>query len=299
MKTHMFGGGNEPAFNTAATVRNWTEKRGGRRIARVRILCIGAHPDDCEIGFGGTAAKAAAAGHAVKFLSITNGAAGHHRHSPEETAVLREREAHAAAERLGIDEAEVLGNQDGELVATIEARQEIVRQIRRWEADLVLTHRPWDYHPDHRYTSQLVQDSAYLVMVPHVCSDTPPIPRNPIFLYLQDEFRLPVRFTPDLAVDIDDAWERKVDSLEAHASQFYEWLPWIDGLLDEVPEDPAGRRAWLEREWSRPIDPCVRGALSRRYGMAQAAQIRHAEAFQICDYGRRPNREEMEDIFPR
>jgi LmbE family N-acetylglucosaminyl deacetylase len=263
----------------------------------VRIICIGAHPDDCEIGFGGTAAKLAALGHGVKFLSVTNGEAGHHLHSPDGTAAIRKREAFEAAKRLGIAEAQVLDNRDGELTPSIESRHEIVRQIRRWNADVVLTHRPWDYHPDHRYTSQLVQDSAYLVMVPHFCPDTPALARNPLFLYLQDEFHLPARFTPEIVVDIDDAWNRKLDAMDAHVSQFYEWLPWLEG--DEVPKDAIGRRAWLDQQWSRPSDNCVRASLARRYGSERAAQIQHAEAFQISEYGRRPDREELEEIFPR
>jgi LmbE family N-acetylglucosaminyl deacetylase len=263
----------------------------------VRILCIGAHPDDCEIGFGGTAAKAAALGHAVKFLAVTNGAAGHHIRSLEETAALRKIEAREGARRLGIAEAEVLDNPDGEFAPTLEARHEVVRQIRRWQADVVLTHRPWDYHPDHRYTSQVVQDSAYLVMVPHVCRETPALPRNPLFLYFQDEFRLPAPFTPEIAVDIDDAWERKLDALSEHSSQVFEWLPWVSG--QEVPEGVDARRAWLDQQWSRSIDRCLRSSLGRRYGTERAGQIKHAEAFQVCEYGRRPTREEMEEIFPR
>jgi LmbE family N-acetylglucosaminyl deacetylase len=262
----------------------------------VRIICIGAHPDDCEIGFGGTAAKVVALGHAVKFLSVTNGEAGHHLHTPDETATIRKREASDAAQRLGIAEAEVLGNRDGELTPSIKARHEIVRQIRRWNADVVLTHRPWDYHPDHRYTGQLVQDSAYLVMVPHVCPDTLAIPRNPLFLYLQDEFHLPARFTPEIVVDIDETWDQKLDAMDAHVSQFYEWLPWLQG--DEVPRDGIARRAWLDQQWSRAIDPCVRASLTRRYGSERAGQIQHAEAFQVSEYGRRPDREELEEIFP-
>jgi LmbE family N-acetylglucosaminyl deacetylase len=278
---------------------NWTDSLGQRRILNVRVICIGAHPDDCEIGFGGTAAKLAARGHAVKFLSVTNGDAGHHLHSPASTAALRKREAQEAAQRLGIAEAEVLSNRDGALTPSLDARHEIVQQIRRWRADAVLTHRPWDYHPDHRYTSQLVQDSAYLVMVPNVCRDIPALPRNPVFLYLQDEFHLPTPFTPEIAVDIGDAWNQKLDALDAHASQFYEWLPWVDGTLDRVPTDSAARREWLGRSWSRPVGLCARAALARRYGAERAREIQHAEAFQICEYGRRPSTEELDEFFPR
>lgn len=266
------------------------------RGKQLRVLCIGAHPDDCEISFGGTAAKFAASGHAVKFLSVTNGDAGHQLLDGEELATVRAGEAQDAAECLGIAEAAVLPNPDGQLVPSVEIRSEIVRQIRAWQADVVLTHRPYDYHPDHRYTSQLVQDSAYMVMVPNVCPETPPLRLNPIFLYLQDDFRKPQPFTPDIAVDIDCAWDRKLDALEAHASQFFEWLPWVEGCLDDVPNTRRERRLWLSRTWTRPVPDSVRAVLRARYGQRE---IRRAEAFELCEYGRRATAEELDAIFPR
>ena len=263
----------------------------------MRILCIGAHPDDCEIEFGGTAAKLTAAGHAVKFLSVTNGAAGHFSDCGSSLAARRRSEAEEAARRLGIDSTEVLSNPDAQLVPALESRWEIVCQIRQWQANVVLTHRPWDYHPDHRYASQLVQDSAYLVMVPNVCPDTPWLRENPIFLYLEDRFHWPAPFAPDLAVAIDDVWERKIDALDAHASQVYEWLPWIDGDLDDVPQGSPARRDWLSRRWSRELSACARTALARRYKSSR--DIEHAETFQVCEYGRRASVEELDEIFPR
>ena len=265
----------------------------------IRIICIGAHPDDCEIGFGGLAVKFAAAGHIVKFVSVTNGDAGHFRHSREALAKIRRDEAQEAARRLGIAETEVLDIHDGEVLPTLAARHEIVRQIRNWEADLVFTHRPWDYHPDHRYTGQLVQDSAYLVMVPHVCPDVPALHWNPVFLYLEDAFEQPTPFRPAIAVDIDEVWDRKLDAIDAHRSQVYEWLPWVDGNLEAVPAEAAEKRAWLSRLYARPINECTMAALQRRYGPARARQIRHAEAFQLCEYGRRPDIAELERMFPQ
>ena len=266
---------------------------------RLRILCIAAHPDDCELQFGGTAARFAALGHAVKFLSVTNGDAGHHTLDSAALAGVRAREAQEAARRLGIDATEVLANPDGRLLPSLEARGEIVRQIRRWQADIVLTHRPYDYHPDHRYTAQLVQDSAYLVVVPRICPDIQPLSHNPVFLYLEDHFQKPRPFTADIAVDISDAWEQKLDALDAHASQFYEWLPWVDGLSDQVPQDPEKRRAWLSDNWNRPPCGSSRAALARRYGPGRAPYIPHAEAFELCEYGRRAGPAELEEIFPR
>ncbi len=271
----------------------------GMPTAQLRILCIGAHPDDCEIQFGGTAAKFADLGHAVKFVSMANGDAGHHVLKGPALAAVRAGEAQEAARRLGIAATEVLSHHDGEVLPDIETRWEIVREIRDWQADLVITHRSCDYHPDHRYTGQAVQDSAYLVVVPNVCPEVPALLRNPIYLYLEDHFKRPVPFSADIAVDIDDTWERKLDAMDAHASQFYEWLPWVDGRLDEVPVDPAGRLQWLSEVWSRV--PCgnVRLALERRYGAERGRDIQHAEAFELCEYGRRPSVAELDEIFPR
>jgi LmbE family N-acetylglucosaminyl deacetylase len=263
----------------------------------VRVICIGAHPDDCEIEFGGTAAKFAARGDAVKFVSVTNGEAGHHLHPGLRLVAIRQGEAEEAARRLGITATDVLQNPDGQLVPSIAARNELVRQIRAWEADVVITHRPWDYHPDHRYTGQLVQDSAYLVMVPFVCPDTKALRRNPAFLHLEDSFHLPVPFRADIAVNIDDVWPQKLDALDAHRSQVYEWLPWLDG--EEVPADAAARRAWLDATWSREPSVCSRAALARRYGAEDAPRVRHAEAFEISEYGRKPSAQELDEIFPR
>ena len=197
------------------------------------------------------------------------------------------REAQEAARRLGIDATEVLDHHDGQLLPDVNSRWEIVRQIRNWRADLVLTHRPYDYHPDHRYTAQLVQDSAYLVVVPNVCPDAAPLRRNPVFLYLEDHFRRPIPFAADVAVDISDVWECKMDALDAHASQFYEWLPWVDGVADQVPRDPSARREWLSANWSHP--PCgpARAALASRYGSTANSETGAREGVIFGDAGDR------------
>jgi LmbE family N-acetylglucosaminyl deacetylase len=263
----------------------------------VRILCIGAHPDDCEIKFGGSAIKFARAGHAVKFLSVTNGQSGHQERFGAPLINVRRREAQEAAGRLGIAETQVLDAPDGTLQPDLETRGEIIRQIRRCEADLVLTHRACDYHPDHRYTSQLVQDAAYLVLVPAICPETPPLRINPVFLYLEDEFRLPNPFRPDIAVRIDDVWCDKIHGMDAHSSQFYEWLPWIDRKSEQVPLDPEARRRWLSATWTKPLSSVTRRTLSLRY--ADAATTVHAEAFELCEYGRQVSLAELDEIFPR
>jgi LmbE family N-acetylglucosaminyl deacetylase len=265
---------------------------------RLHVIAIGAHPDDCEFYFGGTAAKLAAQGHQVKFVSLTNGDAGHHLISGPELAARRRNEAQEAARRLGIAAWEVLDHHDGLFLPDLAARLEIIRRLRLWQADIVLTHRLNDYHPDHRYTSQLVQDSAYMVLVPNICPDVPVLRRNPVYLYFEDDFQKPIPFSPDVVVAIDDVWTIKLDALDAHASQFYEWLPWVDWNEEKVPADPGERKAWLEGKVSRPLRPHIRAQLEQRYGAHRAGHIRHAEAFELCEYGRRPAPDELDRMFP-
>ena len=266
--------------------------------APLRIIVFGAHPDDCDGDAGGTAALWAAKGHAVKFVSLTNGDAGHQSEGGGALARRRRAEAQEAGRRLGIAEYEVLDNHDGELEPTLAVRQQVIRRIRQWNADLVIAPRPNDYHPDHRYTGVVVQDSAYMVVVPNVCPDTPPLRRNPVFLYSQDGFQRPNPFRPDVAVAIDSVIEQKIRAFDAHVSQVYEWLPWVEGTLDSVPKDPVARLAWLH-QWrrGRPLPDDVKAALRKWYG-AKADLVKDAEAFEVCEYGSRPTEAELRRLFP-
>lgn len=266
--------------------------------AKLRILAIGAHPDDCDIKFGGTAARFAKAGHAVKFLSVTNGDAGHQTLGGAALAKRRFLETQESARRLGIMEYEVLDNHDGELVPSLEVRRQVIRVIRKWKADIVIAPRPNDYHPDHRYTGVLVQDAAYMVVVPNVVADTAPLERNPIFLYYQDGFQKPAPFRPDVVVPLDSVWDQKINAMDAHVSQFYEWLPWVDRRLDQVPKDPKERKTWLSTQRDQAINEAVRKTLVEELGEAAAAGVRHVESFELCEYGRRPKLDELRALFP-
>ncbi len=225
----------------------------------LRIIAFGAHPDDCDIRSGGVAAKWAALGHKVRFVAVTNGDAGHHEEGGGQLAMRRRAEAIEAGRRIGVDYV-VLDNHDGELVPSLDVRQQIIRQIREWKADLVLAPRPNDYHPDHRYTGVLLQDAAFMVTVPNVVTEVPALKKNPVFLYFEDGFQKPAPFRPDIAVAIDDVIDKKVEALDAHVSQVYEWLPWHAGVLDQVPKDPAARKAWLKTQRGRAAfsRPCAR-----------------------------------------
>ncbi len=262
----------------------------------LQIIMIGAHPDDCDIQSGGTAALFAEMGHNVKFVSVTNGDAGHHEQGGGALAKRRRDEATESGRRLGVKYV-VLDNHDGELVPSLNVRLQIIREIRKWNADVVIAPRPNDYHPDHRYTGILVQDAAYMVAVPNVAPDTPPLKKNPVFLYFQDRFQKPGPFSPDVAVDIDATFDKKISGMDAHVSQFYEWLPWIEGYLDQVPQSAEERIEWLKGWRSRPIDNATRKSLEKWYGQ-KAAIVKHVEAFEICEYGKRPTDDEIRKLFP-
>jgi len=263
----------------------------------LKILMIGAHPDDCDIKGGGTAALFAEMGHQVKFISVTNGDAGHMEQGGGILAKRRIAESHEAGKRLGIT-YEVLDHHDGELEASLPIRLEIIRKIREWEADVVISHRANDYHPDHRYTAILVQDAAFMVGVPNIAADTPPLRKNPVFLYFQDNFQKPYPFQSDIAIDISSVIDKKMKALDAHESQFYEWLPWISNDPDPVPEGEAARLAWLKRKRAIGPNSNVKNTLAKWYGEEKVSAIAYAEAFEICEYGSRPDQEEIRRLFP-
>jgi len=143
-----------------------------------------------------------------------------------------------------------------------------------------------------------VQDAAYMVAVPNVAADTPPLRKNPVFLYFQDFFQRPNPFRPDIAVDITAVFSQKIHALDAHVSQVYEWLPWIGGYLDQVPADIAKREPWLAVTRAVKITPEVRVSLEKWYGKETAAQVQHAEAFEVCEYGNQPNEADIRRMFP-
>ncbi len=269
---------------------------------KLNIIAIGAHPDDCDYKFGGTAALFAKMGHNVKFLSLTSGDAGHQSQGGGVLARRRRAEAQRAAEALGIAEYETLDNHDAELLPTLEVRHQVIRKIREWNADIVLGLRSNDYHPDHRNAGKLVQDAAYMVIVPNVCPDTPPLQKNPLFLYMQDRFQRPYPHHPDVVVAIDDVIEQKIDALDAHESQVYEWGPWTMGRSqDLVPKGKEARRAWLSdqiKSRSGQLTAARKESLVKWYGDEKAAEVKYIEAFEIAEYGYQPNEEDLLRFFP-
>jgi LmbE family N-acetylglucosaminyl deacetylase len=268
---------------------------------KLRIICFGAHPDDCELQAGGVAAMWSAKGHHVKFVSMTNGDIGHWRMAGGPLARRRAAEVERSAKVLGIT-TEVLDIHDGELLPTLENRRTITRLIREWRADIVMSHRPNDYHPDHRYTGVLVQDSAYMVAVPFFCPDAAPLKSNPLFLFYPDRFQKPNSFQADIAVNIDPVIAKKLDALEPLESQFYEGGAL--GSADLIPKDAekqAARRRQVREDHAarfRGLAKRFRPKLTDWYGKEAAEKVEYAEAFEICEYGRQPNKKELAMLFP-
>jgi LmbE family N-acetylglucosaminyl deacetylase len=262
-----------------------------------RIIVIGAHPDDCDSDAGGLAALLAEMGHAVKFVAVTNGDAGHHKIQGKALAERRYAETQEVAKRLGVT-YDVLDNHDGMLLPNLEVRLQIIRKIREWNADVVIAPRPNDYHPDHRYTGVLVQDAAYMVAVPNIAYDVPALRKNPVFLYTRDNFQRPNPFRPDIAVDITSVYKKKISGLDAHVSQFYEWMPWIGHYEKDVPAGKEERFQWLMKRYEETIKPEFRASLVKWYGEEKAKQVKYVEAFEICEYGAQPSEEEIRRLFP-
>jgi len=269
---------------------------------KLRIIAFGAHPDDCEIKAGGVAAMWAAQGHHVKFISTTNGDIGHWKMAGGPLAKRRTEEVQKAAEILDIA-TEVLDIHDGELMPTLENRKTFVRLIRDWKADIVLGPRTNDYHPDHRYTGVLVQDAAYMVICPFICPDVPHLKTNPVFLYYSDRFQKPNPFEPSLVVAIDERIEEKLDAMVVLESQFVEGG--VSGNESMIPKNERERaaahkrvRAGFRRRFESTANK-YRDKLIELYGEEKGKKVRYAEAFEVCEYGRRPSKNDLETkLFP-
>jgi LmbE family N-acetylglucosaminyl deacetylase len=280
----------------------WSALCAADADGKLRIICFGAHPDDCELKAGGAGAMWAAQGHKVKFVSVTNGDIGHWRDAGGPLAQRRKKEVEEADGLLGVT-TEVFDIHDGELLPTLEARKMVTKAIREWQADVVISPRPNDYHPDHRYTGILVQDAAYMVTVPFFCPEVPHMKNNPVFMYYEDGFQKPNPFKPDVVVGIDSVLDKKLDALGVMISQFAEGG--ANGSADLMPEGNPEKRKQRKEQVRKGFDNRD-GSVARRF-RKEAAEwytgdkldgVKHAEAFEICEYGRRPDKAELAKLFP-
>lgn len=264
-----------------------------------RILIIGAHPDDCDIKAGGSAVRWRNKGHDVWFVSVANGCLGHQNQAGPGLATRRKKEAERAGATIGVEYL-VMDVPDGEVVPSVELRLEIIRLIRRVRPDIVLSHRLNDYHPDHRATAQLVLDSAYMLTVPGYAADTPFLSRAPVFGYLADAFEQPVPFRPDYVLPTDEQMPAVLKMLACHESQFFEWLPYNQEVLDQVPDDAAGRMRFLEAFFGDRFATRAdrfRPQLVQLLGEEKGNQVRWADAYEISEYGSPMDEGLAQDLF--
>lgn len=266
----------------------------------LRILVLAAHPDDAESHVGGLLSIYGELGHCIRIVSATNGAAGHHEIAGDVLAQRRQAEAATAAAHIGAT-FEMWGHPDGQLVPTLDIRLQMIREIRTFKPDLVLTHRPYDYHPDHRAVAQLVQDASYMVTVPPIAPETPILPRDPVVAYFPDLFTRPNPLRADVVVDVTAQMDRIVQMLACHASQVFEWMPFNQGVLDQVPEDEAARMTWL-RHWvedfKAPFTERYHEQMIDTYGAQAGAAIAYIEILEISEYARPLGAQEKHSLFP-
>jgi hypothetical protein len=266
----------------------------------LRIIAFGAHPDDAELKFAGTAALFAAQGHKVKLVALTNGDVGHFSQAGGPLAQRRKAEVEACHAKLGV-ETEVLDIHDGELMPDLETRKKVANLIRDWQADIVLSHRPWDYHPDHRAVGKLAEDAAVVVAAPFFAPYTKATARNPIFLFYSDGFKKPYPFDPILAVGFDEAAQKKWDCVSALPSQFGDADSWQARYGRNVPTDEAGRKAYLldiVKQRNADVANQYRNLLVQLYGEQKGRSIKYAEAFELNQYGSAATADELKKMFP-
>lgn len=261
-----------------------------------RLLILGAHPDDAEIHAGGLIARHAAAGSVIRSVSVTDGRSGHHEIPPPDLVTIRREEARAAGAVVGADSA-TWDFPDGGLVADLALRAAMIREIRSFQPDLVLTHRLWDYHPDHRAVAQAVQDACYLVTVPHIAADVPALRRDPVVASMVDLFHRPQRFQPHVLVDVTAELDTIVRMLACHASQVFQWLPYHDGLLDTLPDEESERMLWL-RDWYLKICAARRAHFAAEIQALGAGAPAAIEAYEISEYARPLDAAERQRLFP-
>lgn len=264
----------------------------------IRVLIIGAHPDDAEVSAGGLVVRHCRHGSRVRIISVTDGRSGHHHIASDDLVRVRREEARQAGERVGAD-YDVWHFPDGALEPSLAVRSAIIREIRQFAPDLVLTHRPNDYHPDHRAVGVAVQDASYMVTVPHVCEDTPALLRDPVVAYMSDLFTRPNPLRPDVLLEVSEEFDLTVQMAACHGSQFFQWLPYHDGILDTVPSGSAARHEWLS-EWFRSLH-------QRRRDHFQSAMVDHGlkldqksliEVYEISEYAARADAARLAALFP-
>lgn len=255
---------------------------------KYRVLSIGAHPDDADTSAGGLLFKLYHQGWEVRLLSVTDGSAGMYdtARCGKALAEIRAKEAAKSGSLLG-GRYDVWDIPDGHLTASLENRERMIRYIREFKPDLILTNRPGDYHPDHRNTALLVADASYLLTVPYICRDAAPMEIMPVILYWSDDFQRPYPCKPDVIVPIDGFEEKRLQLACCHECQYFDWMYWPDRM--EKRDWPREKQIQDLRErylaWAHGDRESLFAEMERRFGPDEAAKIKSVEYYEICEFG--------------
>jgi N-acetylglucosamine malate deacetylase 1 len=259
----------------------------------MRVLVLGAHPDDAEFHAGGLLYHHAKLQSQIRIVSVTDGRSGHQSIEQSSLVTIRRNEA-ARAGNVIRAEYHTWDFPDGYLMPDLPVRERIIREIRTFKPDLVLTHRTCDYHPDHRAVGLAVQDASYLVTVPKIVSDVPALRRDPVVAYMPDMFTRPNSLRPDALLDATESLDTLIAMLACHESQVFDWLPFNQQILERVPTDHSERLLWLKEWFLGMVSP--RGPLF--WNSDWGATPKLVEAFEISEYASRPTNSQKKQLFP-
>ena len=261
----------------------------------MRVMIIGAHPDDADFYCGATAIKLAKAGAKVRFVSLCNGNKGHQTMTSPALAARRYGETQRAAKAYGIESYTVGEAPDCEIEPTLELREKVTRMIREFAPHCVITHRSTDYHADHRATGTAVLDSIYMLGVPLFCPETPVPETLPFVLYSSDDFSIPRPLRADMIVPVDDVLDQLLAGWVSHDSQTAEWLLPEYGIDPKTfPADVAGRKEVYRTKVREMVNRNLalhRDEIQRVFG---GQKLWGVEVYEVSEYGRYPSVKERD-----
>jgi len=257
----------------------------------LRVMMIFAHPDEGEVYTGGTTALYTQMGHTVKFMSLTNGDAGHWEEKPEVLAKRRYQEAMNSKKILNLEDYEVLDYHDQGLKNTKEAQAKVIKSIEAFKPDVVFTYYPAQGgHTDNMTAGYIVRDAVKDLKMAKL----------PVFFYVRDYHTCTFSYIPAFAFSIDKVWEKKLEACGAHRTQVAEAIPHDMGILEEVKKNPELQKSLINDNtyaFSK-VFPTYLYALEKWYGTEAASKIKYAEAFETAEFGRQITQEEVFTYLP-
>lgn len=266
------------------------------------VLFIGSKPGEIEWNAAGFAALCREGNATVHFVSVTDGSKSHYERKyiqdPDALARKRYHEAKTSSEKIDAV-YELMGLPEGEVFVNLANTEEMIRFIRNTGIesrgpDLVVTSRLGFGDRDQRYCSQLVHDAFSMLRIASMCADTPYLERLPILAYWRDDYVQGGSFRPDVRIDVTPVIDSKCEMIASYESVVFEWMPWINDMLETIPEDEEGRVAFVRRLLEKEQE--------RRSGESDlnadnAEPRRFLEWYQISEYGARAEADDLVKIY--